>query len=235
MERVVLTLGNVEVDAARDPQRGLLVLWEAQLRAAGATLTAPPPRAPSPNCSRSRSRSHGLRSPPRRSLSPRPASPPRSPSPPSSHSSSESHAWRRSPARLPPRPPVARRPRVPPAAAPAPEPAAAPPRRRRRGNRAGVQERARRVARAQEAGTRRQAAPAREHPFGSPPPPSPFRVWVNGGSPPAPASAARGALQSRATPAAQVSASPFFLQPVPQCLPPWLHRLRPDLPRNARS
>ena len=58
MERVVLTLGNVEVDAARDPQRGLLVLWEAQLRAAGATLTAPPPRAPSPNCSRSRSRSH---------------------------------------------------------------------------------------------------------------------------------------------------------------------------------
>ena len=182
MERVVLTLGNVEVDAARDPQRGLLVLWEAQLRAAGATLTAPPPRAPSPNCSRSRSRSHGLRSPPRRSLSPRPASPPRRPSPPSSHSSSESHAWRRSPARLPPRPPVARRPRVPPAAAPAPEPAAAPPRRRRRGNRAGVQERARRVARAQEAGTRRQAAPAREHPFGSPPPPSPFRVlgerWV---------------------------------------------------------
>ena len=136
---------------------------------------------------------------------------------------------------FPPRPPVARRPRVPPAAAPAPEPAAAPPRRRRRGNRAGVQERARRVARAQEAGTRRQAAPAREHPFGSPPPPSPFRVWVNGGSPPAPASAARGALQSRATPAAQVSASPFFLQPVPQCLPPWLHRLRPDLPRNARS
>ena len=234
MERVVLTLGNLEVEAARDPQRGLLVLWEAKLLSAGATLAAPPP---SPSPSHSRSRSRGLRSPPRQSPSPRPASIHRSPSPAPSRSSSESHSWRRPPARLPPRPPVARRPRIPPAAAPAPKPAAAPPRRRRRGNRGGVQERARRVARAQEAAsgaTPGEVPRARANPFAAAPSPSPFRAWTKGGAPPAPALAARESVPTRARPAAQVSASPFFLQPVPQCLPPWLHSSRRDLHRNAR-
>ena len=48
MERIVLTLGDLEIEAARDPQRGLLVLWEAKLLSAGATLAAPPP-SPSPS------------------------------------------------------------------------------------------------------------------------------------------------------------------------------------------
>jgi len=158
--------------------------------------------------------------------------PPRSPSPSPvercSTSRSRSPAWRpRPPGRRPPTPPP------PPdrslTRTPSPEPAPAAParRRRRRGNRAGQRERERRVARACQptpAGAApapspfaREATPPRRA-FAAPPDrPSPFRVSV-----------------SSTTYTAPLSASPFFLQPVPQCLPRWLRAPPRCLLRSAR-
>ena len=214
MEAARLLLGAFDLEAAHDPHRGLLVLRVADVEAAGGALQLPsPPRSPS-------------------------ASPVRSQS---STSRSRSRSWRRSPARRPPTPPPppVRR-ESEPEAAPEPRAPAAPGRRRRRrGNRAGQKERDRRVARAANRAPG-SPAPALErarppNPFGAPPGPSPFR-----GHPPcpadvaAPASAAGAAASAHRVPPPQVSSSPFFLQPVPQSLPPWLHTQRRTHPRRAR-
>ena len=101
MERGILTVGESVVEAVRDPQRGLVILREADLPAFAAAFSEHRP----------------------------PPSPPRSPSPRGASSSgssySRSRSWRRSPARarppahllprLPPVPPAAQRPRPAPA------------------------------------------------------------------------------------------------------------------------
>ena len=123
MEAARLLLGDFDLEAAHDSQRGLLVLRVADVEAAGGALQLPsPPRSPSA----SPVRSHSSTSRPR------------------------SRSWRRSPAHRPPTPPPppVRRESEPMRPPPSHAPAAPGRRRRRRGNRAGKRERDRCVARA---------------------------------------------------------------------------------------
>ena len=209
MEAARLCLGDFDLEAALDPHRGLLVLRVADVEAVGGALLL--------------------------------LSPPRSPSPVRSHSSTSRSSWRRSPARRAPTPPPPpERRESEPEAAPEPRaPAGVGRRRRRRGNRAGQRERDRRVARAANRAAR-SPAPALEcarppNPFGALPGPSPFRSRPSSpADAAAPASAARPPAPADRVSPPQVSSSPFFLQPVPESLPPWLHTQRRTHPRRAR-
>ena len=208
MEFVSLTLGGVQVQAALDSARGLLVLFEADVQRAGGTYQPRERSAPRRN-SRSRSRT----------------------------CSSSSGEWRRSPSPLPRRPPTPPPPpprRAQPAArggeVSVPEPAA---RRFHRGTRAGDRVKTRRN-RAAERANPFTAASASTSPFstgghgagtglfGSTPGPTPFRDACCHRA--APVQAGRSILADRTVQplTGQVSSSPFFLQPVPQTLPPWL-------------
>ena len=181
MERVLLTLGGVQLEAVWDESRSLFVLFEGEVsRPAGpGSLAAFLPRplsSPSRSPARYRSSSpassdHEAWRPRLRTPCPVPG-PARSRSPPLAQGPNQ---------RLPPRPPAVRRPRSerpqpetgraahgverrpePPSATPRPTGPAR--RRRRRGNRAGQKERDRRVARATGTNATRPA-----NPFGTPP------------------------------------------------------------------
>ena len=235
MDRVLLTLGNTQLQAVLDRNRGLFVLFQAEVTSAGGSwlpYDASPPGSPSPGRtsgdnhlpagSSSASSDHGdwrprLRSP---SLEPRSRSPPRPeqrlPPPPPA-------ARPRSQRRVPEPAGNARRPQPPCPTAPAPVR-----RRRRKGNRAGLRERDRRVARAA------NTAPP-SCPFGAPPGPSPFSncCQPSPSSGRAPALAARAPERSGSSHLPRVSSSPFFLQPVPAGVPPTLvAHTAPHLPQE---
>ena len=220
MGRVTLRLGGVELQGAQVDNH--LVLTAAAFAAVGGEVVAQPATESSDSSASSdgEEREAARANPPRRA-----------------ESFSSSPCTRRS--RSPPPKPLARVPPTPP-----PPPARSehqqdrqPDKRKRsRGSRAGEQVKARTVAKAarpaltgsrggERQGPFQQSASSNSGLFGQPPHPSPSCAL---GTVLAPAASRRTDLHDPAL-LPQVSASPFFLQPVPRVLPPWLPSRRRHL------
>ena len=215
MGRVTLRLGGVELQGAQVDNH--LVLTAAAFAAVGGEVVAQPATESSDSSASSdgEEREAASANPPRRAES-------------SSSSASVSPCTRRSrspppkpPARVPPTPPP------PPARSERQQDRQPDKRKRPRGSRAGEQVKAARPALAgspfqSRGGERRgpfqKSTSSNSGLFGQPPRPSPFRAL---GTVPASAASRRTDLHDPAH-LPQVSASPFFLQPVPRVLPPWL-------------
>ena len=110
MERVLLTLGGVQLEAVWDESRSLFVLFEGEVSRAGGAWQPgrlPPTTSPSPSRSPARYRSSSPASSDHEEWRPRL----RTPSPVPGPARSRSPLAQGPNQRLPPRPPAARRPR----------------------------------------------------------------------------------------------------------------------------